>query len=198
MARREGMGDAGLFRRQQDGFTVFSFQPELLDRLARELRWVDAKRPAQLRLRVAELSQTSLAPFANVWGYRRTRQSSLGNLRLMQEMIEQFHVPASRAKAAAELVVDAKLVCPLGGQYVFREGRDGFGTWTSTALESEPAGGSALQVPAGFQAPPLAWFRGLSLDALLEPEAVTAHAELIMEMPPAAGEAKPKPVVAAQ
>jgi len=36
---------------------------------------------------------------------------------------------------------------------------------------------------SGFLAPPLNWFRGLSAKAVVSPEAVTAHAEILMEWP---------------
>jgi hypothetical protein len=101
--------------------------------------------------------------------------------------------------------LDAKLKCPLGGEYVFRAGiradgkvpvppppgekseaaADAFGRWTSTALENQPAGGNLLHpsAPAGFEAPPLNWFRGLDLEATMNEKNLSAHANIIMQMP---------------
>ena len=63
---------------------------------------------------------------------------------------------------------------------------DDFGRWTSTALENQPpAGGNLLQsaAPPNFQAPPLNWFRGLDLEATMNEKNLSAHAEVIMQMP---------------
>jgi len=89
-------------------------------------------------------------------------------------------VPGQQAQAAAESLLGARLVDPLGGQYVFRSPPNRPPYWTTTALENSPDGGS--RPPAGYRAPPLDWFRGLSLDATLEPAGFRAHVELEMEI----------------
>ena len=191
-------GEAGLWTRRTDQFTVFSFQRDLLETVTSRLKFVPAERPAQVRLRVADLSQSKIASFANTWGYQRSRQTSLGNLRLMHQVIQQFHVPGDRAKTAAELLLDAKLICPLGGQYVYRQTPQGAGGWTSTFFDGERRDGPpTARPPSGYQAPPLNWFRGLDLESLVEPETLALHAQVIMQMPTqrANPEAKPSSVV---
>jgi hypothetical protein len=37
--------------------------------------------------------------------------------------------------------------------------------------------------PQGYLAPPLNWFRGLNLEAKMAEEALTAHAEVVMQLP---------------
>jgi hypothetical protein len=186
-------GEGGLWRRETDRFTVFSFQRELIESVSGQLRYEEAKRPAQLRLRIVDLSTTRLAAFANAWGYSRTRDTSLGNLQLLHQIEQQLHVPAADAKTTAELLLGATLVCPLGGEHVFRPPPQGNG-WTSTALAAAPSGGpSAPQPPAGYQAPPLNWFRGLELEAIVEPDAAAIHAEILMQTPSKPGSESPKP-----
>lgn len=168
-----------LFRRQVDPFRVFSLHREILAEVTPQLRFEPAERPAQVRLRVADLSRAGIAPVAQQWAYRRAMTGTLGNLRLIHAMIQQFHVPADDALAAAQLILGANLVCPLGGTYVYRPAAGGAaGSWTSTALEAAPAAG----LPEGFTAAPLNWFRGLNLDALLTPDRFSAHAEVDMEL----------------
>jgi len=179
-------GDLGLWQRKTDQFTVLSFHRDVLERVTSQLRLEDAERPAQLRLRVSDLTKSPLASLANGWGYSRTRETSLGNVRLMHQIAQQLHIPGDAAKTAAEVLLDAKLVCPLGGQYVYRQTPEGIGFWTSTALEGAPRGSLLRpQSPEGYQAPPLNWFRGLKLDATLTDSAVAAHAELDMQWPAA-------------
>jgi hypothetical protein len=48
------------------------------------------------------------------------------------------------------------------------------------------ASGSPLvrvHAPQGYQAPPLSWFRGLTLDATMTDKSISAHADVIMQMP---------------
>jgi hypothetical protein len=176
--------EGGLLQRTIEPFTVLSFQRDVLERVASRLRLEEAERPAQLRLRLSDLSKSPLAPLANAWGYSRTRETSLGNIRLMQQIAQQLHIPGDAAKTAAEVLLDAKLVCPLGGQYVYRQPPGGVAFWTSTALEGTGRRSLlAAQVPEGYQAPPLNWFRGLDLDVALSDNALAAHIQLDMQWP---------------
>ena len=159
-------GALGLWRRQFDHFSVYSFQPDVLAAVTPQLRWQEAPRPAQAWLHVGDVSQARVTPALNRWAYSRTRETALGNLRLMQAFGQQLHVPAADCKAAAESLLAAKLICPLGGKYVFRPAPDGPGRWTSTALETE-GGGSNGEPPPGYVARPLTWFRGLDLDGTM-------------------------------
>lgn len=125
----------------------------------------------------------------NNLGYMRTRETSLGNLRLMSDLAQQLHVPPKDCREAAEELLGAKLVCPLGGQYVFKEDPQdpqagARGWWTSTALAGS-RGGFPLtaQAPPGYQAPPLSWFRGLKLEATMTEQIFSAHAEVLMQLP---------------
>jgi len=177
-------GLGGLWRHQSDEFTVFSFQRDLLAEVVPQLRLEETQRPAQLRLRVEDLSSGRMASLLNKMGYARTRETSLGNVRLMESLAQQLHVPGEHCKEAAELLLDAELVCPLGGRYVYRRTPDGIGFWTSTALDAGRRRGLlASQIPPGYQAPPLNWFRGLDLDVLLTPDVLSAHAEIVMQKP---------------
>ena len=183
----------GGWRRQFDQFTVFSFQREVLDEIVPQLRFVPAQRPAQVRLRVDDVSQARITPTLNDLLYGRTRETSLGNIRLLHALDEQLHVPPAACREAAEFLLDAKLICPLGGEYVLRQPSGGPPYWTSTALEMEkdrpatepPPSSPLLKVhaPPGYQSPPLSWFRGLDLDATMTEKTISAHAEVIMQMP---------------
>ena len=57
-----------------------------------------------------------ITPALNDLGYARTRETSLGNLRLLHALDQQLHVPPAACREAAEFLLDAKLICPLGGQ----------------------------------------------------------------------------------
>jgi hypothetical protein len=179
-------GRAGLWRYQRPEFTVFSLQRPMLDRVVPQIRWEQAERPAQFRLNVGDLSNSPMTPLLTELGYGRTVQTSLGNVCLMHSLVQQLHVPGEHAQKAAELLLGAKLTCPLGGKYVYRTTADGTGYWTSTALpEGQPTRLLAVQAPPGYQPPPLSWFRGLKADAMLSPEAVSAHLEIVMQKPAA-------------
>ncbi len=174
----------GLWRLQYGPFALFSFQPDVLALVAPQLRFEPAKQPAQVRLHVNDVTGAKITPFLNNWGYARTRETALGNVRLMQSLNQQLHVPAKDCREAAEFLLAAKLVCPLGGDYVLRDVPSGASRWTSTKLEEAPGQtGMFSTAPAGYVAPPLNWFRGLDLHATVAETLLSAHAEVIMQMP---------------
>jgi len=174
----------GMWRRRYGEFTLFSLQPDVLAVVAPQLRFEKAERPAQIRLHVEDVTRAVIYPKLNDIGYARTRETSLGNLRLLNQLAQQLHVRGEDCKNAAELLLDTKLVCPLGGEYVFQRAPGGSGTWTSTAVGNHPTAGLlTTQAPEGFTAPPLSWFRGLEAELTATPEALAIHAELVMQMP---------------
>lgn len=178
----------GLWRRMFGQFILYSFQPRLLMEVAPQLRYEDAQEAAQLRVQVADLTAAGVPPLLNKFGYLRTRETSLGNLRLLQQMNQQLHVSGPECLAAAERLLDAKLICPLRGQYVYRTAPGGGGAWTSTFFDKET--GTATAVPAGFVTPPLNWFRGTRVDAELSPSALSIHAQVKMQLPEAQANGK--------
>ncbi len=177
--RYSGPPRAGLLSRRWQQFTVYSLHPEVLEFVVPRLKFEQAERPAQLRLHVGDPSRARITPLLNSWSYWRTCQTSLGNLRLMHALGQQLHVPAEDCKETAELLLAAKLICPLGGRYVYHKTP---GRWTSTALlhdlSRSPLG---VQPPRGYVAPPLSWFRGVELDAMLTADAMLVHAEVVMQ-----------------
>ena len=84
---------SGVWQRKYDQYTLYSFQPEVLAAVAPQIRLEQAQRPAQARLHVDDVSRARMVPFLNKLAYQRTRQTSLGNLRLMHTLGQQLHVP---------------------------------------------------------------------------------------------------------
>lgn len=178
------MSPVGGWRRQNDQFTVFSFQREILETVVPQLRFEKAERPAQLRLQIGDVSRARITPTLNDLAYARTRESSLNNLRLMHALDQQLHVPPAACKEAAEFLLDAKLICPLGGKYELRESPGSAARWTSTSLERQATAGTLRDhAPEGYVSPPLNWFRGLDLDAAMNHQTISIHAEIDMQMP---------------
>jgi hypothetical protein len=175
----------GLWRRQFHDFTVFSFQREVLEAVTPKLQLEPSPQPAQIRVRVGDPSRARITPTINSLGFARTRETSLGNLRLLHSLVDQLHVPPERARDTAESLLGAKLLCPLGGSYELKQEPGGTSRWTAASLEQPAAlaGGLLPTPPAGYTAPPLNWFRGLNLDAIMASKTLTAHADVVMQLP---------------
>ncbi len=169
----------GLWRRQLGDFTLLSFHPEILDGISPGLQFVEAERPAQVRIRAEDLANSTLAPLINAYGYKQSRAITAGNARFMNMLVEQLHVAPADAMSTGERLLGAKFVSPLGGEYKL-EGTDGGPhSWVATALADNPAGSP----PADYQFRALNWLRGVEMELLLEkspsPE-LSFHGEFIM------------------
>jgi hypothetical protein len=171
----------GLFRRQRGDWVVFSFQPGVLNHVMPRLTLAPADRPAGMRLDVGDIWNAQMTPLVNKLSYTRTRETSLSNLRLLHQLDQQLRVPPAACRDAAEFLLGATLYCPLDGDYVLRQGPGRTKHWTSTALETLPGTPVRASAPSDYQAPPLRWFRGLDVDALMNYETLAAHAEVIMQ-----------------
>jgi hypothetical protein len=173
----------GLWRRQGGGFSVLSFDPQLLADVTPQLRVVDSEIEAQLRAHVTDLSQSKLRPWILSLYYQRGLEASAGNARFMTVLGQQLHVPIDQAMTTAERLLDARLIDPLGGEYQLVEDLGGGPkVWASTSW----AGRNASEIPADFEAPILQWFRGLDAHLTKSGDQVTTRIELDMQRQPTA------------
>ncbi len=167
----------GMWRRQFDRFTLMSFHPEVLELASAQLKFERAERPAQVWFRAEDLAQSKLAPMLNAYGYRQARQVTQGNLRFMNMLSDQLHVPAAEGRATAERLLNAKFEAPLGGKYELSAPGTGHQTWGSTALAGP---GNAKQPPADYQFPALNWLRGIEFEMRAQNGMLAAHGECVM------------------
>lgn len=174
----------GGWRLSAGSFTLFSFQPQVLAGVASQLQYVEVDQPAQARLDVGDVSRAKITPLLNNLGYDRTAETSRGNLRLMHQLNQQLGVPVAECRDAAEDLLDARLICPLGGEYALKEAGSGMQWWASSAITGSRRSGLLPEpAPEGFVAPPLSWFRGLSAEMQILPETLNIHAEVLMQQP---------------
>ena len=173
-----------LWRRQWGEFSALSFDRATLDAATPQLEPVAAESPAQIRLAVGDLSQAEFRQWVNAMNYYRSAQASRGNTRLMHALSTQLGAPRAAARETAESLLDAKLACPLGGEYELDTVADGLEAWVSTAGDGSSA------PPEDYQAPLLNWFRGVQAELLKSSGQIVVHAELDMQRHPKAPEIK--------
>ncbi len=165
----------GLWRLRHGEFSLLSFDRDRLERARHELVISPAEQPAQLRLRVGDVASSNLRDWANDLYFQRGWQTSVANARLLNLMIQQFNLPPETALAYAEQLLGVEMVCPLQGEYqMITTDASVSPLWQSTGWPAvnNPA------MPPGYSAPPMDWFRGLSLDVYQLETQFVAHGSL--------------------
>ncbi len=175
----------GIYRRQWEDFSALAFDWRLLEQVTPGLGVEEAEDQAQLRVDVGDLSQAALRRWVNLVTFERAEQASRGNTHLLHAMSQQLGVPLEEAREAAEQLLNAQLICSLGGEYRLDER----GHWVSDAWPTV----RAARPPAEYQAPLLEWFRGLNLQATMYPDRVILLADLDLQRKPAE-RARPLPL----
>lgn len=168
-----------MWRAQQDEFLLISFKPDVIEEVLPQLHMEPAGRPAQVWLRVDDLTDKQLTDTVNALGYMRSREASVAASRMMNSLANQFHIPRPQCRELAERLVDGTFVCPLGGEYELFAPEKDLEVWVSTALPPENRF-LLTKVPEDFHLPLLDWFRGIRGDFCLEQDALSAHLEIDM------------------
>lgn len=163
-----------LWRLEFLDYAALSFDRERLDATKSLWHTVPGERMAQVRLRVGDLSQSHLSGLANTYFYWRSWESSLANVRLVNQLTQQFGLDPQQAWLAAEHLLGAKLVCPLGGAYEMRQISPSRSLWYSTAWPNP----DTPLLPEKYQAAIFNWFRGLSADVIQTDDQFVIHAIL--------------------
>lgn len=177
----------GLWRWQMGGFSVLSFDKSILENCMLHLRPIPAKDFAQGRLKIGNIEQSRLSNWFNTLWFRRAAQTTRGNLMFLDSIQSQLKVPAASALTTAEMLIDAKLQCSLGGRYdLSPDSNAELPLWQSTAwpeqihlmngLNGKPLASkigfdsSKSLPPSEYKAPWLQWFRGAHLHLTQLPE----------------------------
>ena len=149
-----------LWRLQWGAFSILSFDQPRLENLKSHLKIVDSERSAQIRLTVEDLSQSALKDWANTVNYRRAWQTSVSNIQMLNLAVQQFRITPEQASIVMQRMLDAELVCSLGGEYQLAKTPSGRSIWVSSKWPSflNPV------LPPKHIAPFLTWFRGLELE----------------------------------
>ena len=160
-----------LWRLQWNGFSVLSFDQRRLESLKPHLKLVPLERPAQLRVDVGDLLNSKIKAWANTITYRRSWQTSIANVRLLNMLVQQFGIDPESAMEVAERLLNVDLICSLGGEYELTTLPSGRKVWRSTAWPAF----NTPQIPDDYVAPVLQWFRGLSIEAVQDDTQFSIH-----------------------
>jgi hypothetical protein len=167
----------GIWRRQWGHFSVLALDYPLLAKVTPHLVPEEAETDAQVRVHVGDLSQAEFQTWVNSMTYSRSFQTTSGNVKLLHVLTQQLGVPREHALAVAEQLIDANLVCSLGGQYQLVNEGNNLPLWTST---KDPAQAQGL-APEDYEAPMIEWFRGLDLELTKYGDRIVVHGQLDMQ-----------------
>jgi hypothetical protein len=106
------------WRYVSDDFDVFGTSREHLEQLSPQLELRKAVRPAKLRVRLGDLSQSKLAPVINAGGWLEAKRAVAGNLLWLNRLNSQLHIRPSECLSVSHRILNATLVHPLSGRYV--------------------------------------------------------------------------------
>ncbi len=150
----------GLYRFQGGGFSIVSFQPDVLQASLSHIVANESDDQAQLRISSTSLVDTRLEAWANEQLYRRAAAASRANAELLGMLTRQLKVEREDAVEVAGELLGARLQDPLGGTFELVDdaapGTD-HRRWASTAWGD---GRLPESPPPGYLAPVLSWFRG--------------------------------------
>ena len=168
-----------LWQAKLEDFLLLSFKPDVVAQVLPQLLVEPGNQPAQLWVRLEDLTGTQMAENVRAFGYMGTRSTSAAGSRMMNALANQLQVPRNQCRAVAEQLVDGQFVCPLGGEYQLFAPSRGLEVWASSAL---PESNRFLltEVPEDFQLPMLGWFRGLEGTLHLGAEQLEVHLEVAM------------------
>lgn len=164
----------GLYRYTGSGFSILSFQQEVLAATLPYLEAAEVDEAATVRGRVGSLLGSKLEGWVNNQLYQRAARSSVAGAEFLNLLEDQLRVAPEDAMEIAKQVFGDGLQCSLGGEYRYDSSRR---RWISTAW----SGGSPLPVPPeNYIAPLLNWFRGMELTATQYSDRLVADLQIVI------------------
>lgn len=183
------------WRRQWNShWTAWAHRKDILAAVTPGVVLEEAERPAQIRFRLGDLSRAKIAPALEAICYVHARRISATNAMLMDQLVQQLGVEPEDARATAERLLGAKLVCPVGGDYRLVKEGAARPHWSGTAWSKESLY-EETAVPKSYRFGFLDWLHEAEFDLSLDATTLSAHAELDVKSPPE-GEAGSLPLAA--
>lgn len=150
----------GLYRFQGGGFSIVSFQPDVIQASLPFIAADEAEDQAQVRIQVGNLVGSQLQAWVNEQLFQRTTAASRAGADLLGLLTRQLKVDRQDALHVARELLGGELQDPLGGRYLLAANplsADGSQHWVSTSWNQ----GAVPEIPPpGYLAPVLSWFRG--------------------------------------
>jgi len=158
LARRPG------WRYVSDEFDIFGTSQSHLEQLVPGLKYQEAKRPAKLRVRLGDLSQSKLAPVINAGGWLEAKRAVAGNLVWLNRLNSQLHIRTAECQSVSQRILNARLVHPLSGRYI--DGNTGVFSSEDESHRSD------------YVFPALQWLSKATFEINTEGNVLTSRAEL--------------------
>ena len=165
----------GLYRYTDGGYSVLSFQPEILQATLPHLNATEVEDAAQIRLQVGNLYGSQLEGWVNAQLYERAAESSRAGANFLSMLSRQLRIDQADVPAAVRAVFGDDLVDPMGGKYEYSASAD---HWISTAWRGDTA---PLQTPPDYVAPIMKWFRGAEATVTQYADRLVADASIVIE-----------------
>lgn len=163
-----------LWRLEFEDFAALAFDRQRLESMKSMWHTVPGERMAQARLRIGNLSESHLSDLASTYFFWRSWDASMANVRLVNQLVQQFGLDPHQAWSTAEQLLELKFVCPLGGTYELQQISPTRALWVSSAWPDP----DAPRLPEHYQAAIFQWFRGLSADVIQTDDQFVVHAIL--------------------
>ncbi len=163
--------------RQTRDFTVLAGAKELLGHVAPNLKFEEAERPAQLRLRVADLSAAKAFARIRADSYLNDARISVGTAVLLNDLTQEFRLAPNDGLDVAERVLNGRVTCMLGGELKHAPAPEDFAHWRSSKLTAGRMR-SINAVPNDYRCRVLDWWHGLDLEFSITEQTLHVRAEL--------------------
>ena len=162
----------GVYRYSGGGFSVLSFQPEVLTASLPFLEATEVEDAATVRGEIGSLLGSELEGWVNDQLYQRAARSSIAGAEFLNLLGTQLHVKPENCLETAQQILSDPLQCSLGGQYQYNQAIQ---RWISTAWHGDAP---AAKPPADYLAPLLHWFRGSDFNMTQYSDRLVVDAEL--------------------
>ena len=141
-----------------------------LENLRNKVLRIDADRPAELRVHVADLKSAKFTASVHAIAWNQANQISNGNVALLNRLVTLYHVASTDAATTAESIFNATRTNPLAGSF--------------HANANGPVTARGNIAVGDYRVPLLNKMRGAEFELTTEGITLTTHFEVLMEKSP--------------
>jgi len=170
----------GRWIRKGQPFVTVAGSPENLDRVEPHVRTETAARPAQVRLRVGDISTMKVAKRLTAESYLQEARITIGASTMLNDLATELHVAPRDAEAIAERVWNGRITCLLGGTFQHIAAPSDFARWRSSKLLAGRVH-NLNSVPDDYRTELFQWWHGLDLEFSVHQQTLLVRVDLELQ-----------------
>lgn len=164
---------------QDQQWSIYGSKTDLRHDVRNQILQTVGNTSTQIHLHAGGVEHSDMGPYLHAYSFCDARQRSGAIAAWLTRWTTGLNTNSEICRSSIEKALRARLICPLGGEFIYQNASHSNGRWISTAWQ-ESSLASVKNVPAEYRFPFLQWLKNLELNFDLKDTSL--HSAIVLDV----------------